>query len=157
MNNVNKFTLQRNAAGRLVCTLADGTVHVNVTPVRAFPLAAPEADVALMNQEGHEIVWIARLAALPDNEKALIEAELASREFMPEVSRITGVSSYAVPSTWNVVTDRGNASFVLKGEEDIRRLPNNGLLIADNHGILFRIRDHKALDRHSRKILQRFL
>ncbi|HTH94118.1 MAG TPA: DUF1854 domain-containing protein [Rhodocyclaceae bacterium] len=151
------FTLQRNLAGRLVCTLADGTEHVNVTPVRAFPLAAPEVDVALMNQEGHEIVWIAKLADLPQDIKAIVEAELASREFMPEVLRIADVSSFAVPSTWSVVTDRGNASFVLKGEEDIRRLSNNGLLIADNHGILFRIRDHKALDRHSRKILQRFL
>ena len=33
------FKLERNAAGRLVCTLSDGTSHVNVTPVRSFPLA----------------------------------------------------------------------------------------------------------------------
>ena len=31
---MNAFTLTRNPAGRLVCTLADGTVHANVTPVR---------------------------------------------------------------------------------------------------------------------------
>ena len=44
---MNAFTLTRNPAGRLVCTLADGTVHANVTPVRAFPLAAPDEVASL--------------------------------------------------------------------------------------------------------------
>ena len=151
------FTLTRNPAGRLICTLADGTVHANVTPVRAFPLAAPDEGLALMSQEGHEIAWIENLGDLDAANRGLIEAELAGREFMPEVHRIVEVSSFATPSTWQIETSRGNTALVLKGEEDIRRLPENGLLIADNHGILYLIRDRKALDRHSRKILERFL
>lgn len=154
---MNNFTLTRNPAGRLICTLADGTVHANVTPVRAFPLAAPDEGLALMSQEGHEIVWIAKLAEVDAVNRSLIEEELGGREFMPEVHRITDVSSFATPSTWQIETSRGNTTLVLKGEEDIRRLPDNGLLIADNHGILYLIRDRKALDRHSRKILERFL
>jgi hypothetical protein len=151
------FKLERNPAGRLICTLADGTVHVNVTPIRAFPLAAPDEGLALMSQEGHEIVWIEQISELTDGNRAVIEAELASREFMPEIHRIDAVSSFATPSTWTLSTSRGTTNMVLKGEEDIRRLPDNGLLIADNHGILYLIRDRKALDRHSRKILERFL
>jgi hypothetical protein len=88
--------------------------------------------------------------------KALDEA-LASREFMPEIERLVRVSSFATPSTWTVQTNRGEASFVLKGEEDIRRLPGGILLIADAHGIQFLVRDVMALDRHSRKLLDRFL
>jgi hypothetical protein len=151
------FKLERNITGRLVCALADGNTHVNVTPVRAFPLAAPEEGLALMSQEGHEIVWIEQLSDLTDANRQLIEAELSSREFMPEIHRIESVSSYATPSTWSLSTSRGPTRMVLKGEEDIRRLPDNGLLIADNHGILYLIRDRKVLDRHSRKILERFL
>ncbi len=151
------FTLQRNPAGRLICTLADGTVHTNVTPVRAFPLVAPDEGLALMSQEGHEIAWIEQLSALDDDNRIQIEVELGSREFMPEIKRIETVSSYAVPSTWTVTTSRGQTDMVLKGEEDIRRLPDNGLLIADRHGVLYFIPDRKALDRHSRKILERFL
>jgi len=151
------FTLSRNPAGRLICTLSDGTVHANVTPVRAFPLAAPGEGLALMSQEGHEIVWIPLLAELDAANRSLIEEELAGREFMPEIQRIEAVSSFATPSTWTVSTSRGTTDMVLKGEEDIRRLPDNGLLIADNHGIQYLIRDRKALDRHSRKILERFL
>ena len=41
---------------------------------------------------------------------------------MPEIRRITGVSGYATPCTWHVETNKGNTSFILKAEEDIRRL-----------------------------------
>ncbi len=34
-----EFTLTRNAFGRLVLTLDDGTAHEGVVPVRAFPIA----------------------------------------------------------------------------------------------------------------------
>ena len=151
------FTLSRNPAGRLICTLADGTVHINITPVRAFPLAAPDAGLALMSQEGHEIAWVEKLSELDAANRTAIEEELAGREFMPEIQRIVAVSSFATPSTWTLETSRGATALVLKGEEDIRRLPDNGLLIADRHGVLYLIRDRKALDRHSRKILERFL
>ena len=110
-----------------------------------------------MSVDGRELVWLDRLADLPDATRALIEAELASREFMPEIRRIHAVSSFATPCTWQVDTERGAAAFVLKGEEDIRRLGAATLLIADSHGIQFLIRDLFALDRASRKILDRFL
>jgi hypothetical protein len=89
--------------------------------------------------------------------RGLIESELASREFMPEVKRIVSVSSFATPSTWHVETDRGATQLVLKGEEDIRRLGRTALLIADSNGIQFLVRDIQALDRASRRILDRFL
>ena len=54
-------------------------------------------------------------------------------------------------------TDRGRTNFILKGEEDIRRLRDGGLLITDNHGLVFRVVDLKAMDRASRKLLDRFL
>lgn len=76
---------------------------------------------------------------------------------MPEIRRIASVSTYATPSTWQVETDRGDTRFVLRGEEDIRRLAGQTLLISDSHGIHYLIRDALALDRHSRKILDRFL
>ena len=67
------------------------------------------------------------------------------------------VSSFATPCTWYVDTDRGETQFVLKGEEDIRRIGATSLLIADNHGIHFLIRDMFNIDKTTRKILDRFL
>ncbi|NJD25086.1 MAG: DUF1854 domain-containing protein [Betaproteobacteria bacterium] len=151
------FQLQRDRYGRLVLTAANGERHKGVTPVRAFPIAAPDEGLSLVSFEGHEVGWVERLADLPPAARALIEEELASREFVPEIERITDVSSFACPSTWRVVTDRGEADLVLKGEEDIRRLSRTRLLIADSHGIQFLVRDIGQLDRHSRKLLDRFL
>lgn len=151
------FRLSRNAFGRLVFTGADGEVHEGVVAVRAFPISAPARGIALVSADGHELLWIDSLGELAAEVRALLEEELANREFMPEISRIQQVSSFATPSTWRVETDRGEVSFVLKGEEDIRRLSPSTLLIADSHGIHFLLRDIQALDKTSRKLLDRFL
>ena len=151
------FQLERNSFGRLVLTLADGTVHEGVVPVRAFPLAAPGEGLSLVSGEGHELAWVPRLDALDQATRALIEQELAEREFAPTVLRIEAVSSFSTPSTWSVVTDRGPTRFVLRGEEDIRRLGDGALLIASAEGINFRIADRWGLDRRSRGMLERFL
>ena len=115
------FLLARNNAGRLVLTTAQGVVHEGITPVRAFPVTAPDKLVAIMSAEGKEILWIDDPAELPEDVRTLIQAEIASRELMPEIMRILSVSSFSTPCTWDVETDRGKTTFVLKGEEDIRR------------------------------------
>jgi hypothetical protein len=56
-----------------------------------------------------------------------------------------------------VTTDRGLNSFVLKGEEDIRRLNGGPLIITDSHGLRFYVPDMQQLDKHSRRIMDRFL
>jgi hypothetical protein len=150
------FHLHRNAFGRLILTGADGR-ESEATPVRAFPIGAPGEGIALTDPHGRELAWIDRLSDLPDALRALVEAELASREFMPVIERIVEVSSFTTPSTWTVVTDCGETRLVLKGEEDIRRLAAPALLIADSNGIQYLIRDRRALDAQSRKLLDRFL
>jgi len=156
ISNVN-FQLQRDSYGRLVLTTPHGERHEGVTPVRAFPIAAPEEGLSLISFEGHEVGWVDRIGDLPQDIRHLIEADLASREFVPEISRIASVSSFACPSTWQVITNRGQTELILKGEEDIRRLSQTRLLIADSNGIQFLVRDLTQLDRHSRKLLDRFL
>ena len=151
------FQLARDAHGRLTLTDKDGQQHTGIVPVRAFPIAQPERGIGLMSVDGHELAWIEQLSELPAATRQLVEAELASREFMPEIRAIKDVSTFATPSTWTVDTDRGAASFVLKGEEDIRRVGGKTLMIADSHGIHFLIRDSSQLDSHSRRILDRFL
>lgn len=152
-----QFQLERDAFGHLVLTNMDGQVFENVSPVRAFPIQAPEQGISLVLQDGTEVAWIDALADLPEAIRKLIVQELEGREFMPEIAHIERVSSYATPCTWYVKTDRGDTAFVLKGEEDIRRIGQSSILIADNHGIHFLIRDMYGVDKHSRKILDRFL
>lgn len=156
MSNIN-FQLLCDSFGRLVLIDAQGIRHEGVTPVRAFPIAAPDEGLSLINFEGHEVGWVDRVADLPPEPREIIEADLRSREFVPEIERILAVSSFACPSTWQVATNRGQTELILKGEEDIRRLSQNRLLIADSHGIQYLVRDLASLDRQSRKLLDRFL
>jgi len=151
------FSLRRNTFGRLTLTTADGQIHEDVAPVRAFPIQAPDDGISLVSPDGQEVAWIDRLVDLAAPIKTLVEEELRSSEFMPEIQRIVDVTSFATPCTWQVQTDRGEANFVLRGEEDIRRIGRTMLLVADTHGIHFLIRDMAALDKHSRRILDRFL
>ncbi len=152
------FQLARNPHGRLVLTLPDGTAHEGVTPVRAFPIAAPGEGLSLVGSDGHELLWIPHVDQVAGPARQLIDEELAVREFVPTIEKIIAVSSFSTPSTWQVETDRGPARLVLKAEEDIRRLGGRTrLLIAGGDGMQFRVKDTTALDRHSRKLLERFL
>ncbi len=150
--------LQRNAHGSLVLTMPGYIPQSGVTPVRAFPLAAPSEGLSLLGRSGQELLWIDRLDEVPDALRSLIEEELAVREFAPTILRIRSVSGFSVPSTWQIDTDRGATELVLKAEEDIRRLRGRTtLLIAAADGVSYRVPDSTALDKVSRKLLERFL
>lgn len=156
-NPMTDWTLRRDPHGRLQLITTDAQVHDAVTPVRAFPLAAPDEGVSLVGADGHELAWIERLSALDAATQSLIHEALAPREWMPRIQRIVAVSTFATPSTWTVETDRGTTQLVLKAEEDIRRLGQGRLLILDSRGIQFIVPDQFALDRASRRLLNRFL
>lgn len=138
-------------------TNADGHTHVGVLPARAFPISAPDEGVSLLDAEGHERAWAPRLSALPEPARSLLTEALEQREFMPELLGLDSVSSFTTPSVWQVRTNRGPTQFTLKGEEDIRRLSVSQLIINDQHGVQYLLRDLNQMDRHSRKLLDRFL
>ena len=150
------FELTQNSMGAWQLQL-DGALHIGVTVVRAFPIGAPDEAVSVLSVEGHELLWLDTPLALPEPQKNAVMSALQAREFMPEIQRVNAVSSFITPSVWSVQTNRGEAQFVLRGEEDIRRLSGQTLIVADEHGVQFLIRDLPALDRHSRKLLDRFL
>ncbi len=152
------FQLVRTPFGELLWTGPQGQQVSGVMPVRAFPIQAPQDGIALVDSEGHEVAWFPRLDAIPQPARGLMEEELARREFMPVVQRIVAVSGFSTPCTWTLDTDRGRTEFVLRGDEDIRRIGSaHALLIADAHGINYLVPDQFALDAYSKRVLDRFL
>lgn len=147
----------RNPHGQLCVTLADGTLHEGVVPVRSFPIQAPLEGISLLGSDGKEVLWLEHLEHLLPEQRALLQEELAARELVPVIEAIVHVDSISVPSRWQVHTDRGQAVLVLKAEEDIRRLSPTHLLITSRDGLQFRIPDITQLDRPSAKRLERFL
>ncbi len=149
--------LERNPLGRWAWTDAHGTRHEPVLVVRAYPVTAPEQGVGIMDMEGHELAWFDRLDQVTAPLQDRLREAVAEREFLPEIQRLQAVSSLVTPSFWTVQTNRGQARFLLKGEEDIRRLTGKTLIVSDVDGVQYLIRDPMALDRHSRKLLDRFM
>ena len=129
--------LHDDAFGRLVVTLANGEIHSGVVPVRAFPFS----DMAELDRETRD----------------QLAAELARREFVPRILRILRVIKGGVASQWFVQSDRGDTSFELPSEDNIRRMGSDGALLIDRHGIRYRITSVAQLDAHSRRILRQYL
>jgi len=150
------WALLRDSAGHW-CLEADGAMHARVSVARAFPISAPEGPVCVLDADGHELLWIDDLAALDEGCRERVDAALAGREFTPVIEAILHISSIATPSRWTVRTDRGITELLLPGEEALQRVGPGSLLVADAAGVHYLIRDTAALDRASRKFLERFL
>jgi Domain of unknown function (DUF1854) len=151
------FRLHHDALGRLVLTDADGQEHVDVEPARGFPISDPENRISIRDAQGHEIRWVESLADLPADVRSVLEADLRRREFIPIIERIVHMTAFTEPSQWDVETDRGRTQFLLGDEDDIHRLDGHRAVIIDTHGVRYLIPDTRALDAHSRRILERYL
>jgi hypothetical protein len=149
--------LLKDAHGSLVFIDELGHHHVGVIPVQAFPIDSPGEHLSLVSTEGHELAFVPALSDLDAETCNFVLEEIAQREFIPVIERLISVSTFSTPTTWSVRTDRGMSSFVLKGEEDIRRVSAQTLIVADAHGVQFLIRDLPSLNASSRKLLDRFL
>ena len=134
------ITLYHNPHGQLCWRAPDGTEHRGLVPVRAFPIQAPQEGISLVGPDGKEVLWVAHQNELPPATRQVLEASLAEREFIPVIEHIDAVDSISTPSHWQVRTDRGPATLVLKGEEDIRHLSAQHLLITSREVCVSRCR-----------------
>jgi hypothetical protein len=149
------FDLHKNKMGKWTLRLQSGS-DTEVIVVRAFPIEAPETGISILSTDGKELVWIEKLESLNDAQSVSVLEALREREFMPEILKLDRVSAFTTPCVWYVHTSRGPTELELKGEEDIRRLSSKTLLISDTYGVQFVIKDLPKLDRHSKKLLDRF-
>jgi Domain of unknown function (DUF1854) len=149
--------LQIDAWGRLVLLDEFGISHVGVEPVRAFPISDPGRWISIVDNEGQELLQVESLDDLTPPIRQILLDELARREFLPVIQRIVRVATETIPALWKVETDRGPTEFTLDGEENVRRLGHDRALIIDARGIRYLIADTRALDAHSRRILERYL
>jgi len=151
------FSLHRDLSGRLVLTDQRGRVHVGVEPVRSFPISDPEHWISLLDSRGREIASITDLSTVAADIRELIVQELADREFLPRIERVVRVITNKEPHVWDVITDRGPVRFLLRDDDDIRRLGPTRAIVVDMHGVRFYIPDSRQLDAKSRRILSQYL
>jgi hypothetical protein len=156
-NSALHFRLHHDSWGRLVLTDVHGRQYVGVEPIRAFPITDPRHGISLCDAEGREILWIDRLEDVPASVRSVLEDELVRRHFLPIIEQVLAIEGASEPTQWTVRTDRGQTTFSLKSEEDVRRVAGHRLLIVDAFGIRFLIPDLRALDGPSRRLLERYV
>jgi hypothetical protein len=149
--------LHHDGWGRLVATLADGTVHVDIEAARAFPWSAPDTAISLLDADGREIASLMSTSGLSPTSREALEQEFASRDFVPTIVRITHSSGPWPPCTWQVDTDCGPTTIAIDSEDEVRRLPGDRVLITDASGLRFLIPSVQSLDTNSLRHLRRML
>ena len=151
------FTFERDAWQRLILVMPSGERYAGVEAVRAFPLSDPLRSISICDSEGREIVYLESLDAVSPENRAIIEVELAQREFVPRITRIINHPTDAEPAEWKVETDRGVTSFHVDNTDAVRRQEPCQISIVDSLGIRYLIPDTTKLDAASRAVLDRFL
>jgi len=151
------FNLEKDVFGNIRLVLDGGQSYDQVRIIRAFPISDPENGFSIVNQDGHELVWFESFDQLSEDNQRIAHASLEQIEFIPVISKITDLNTYALPSIWDIETDRGVTKLKLKTEQDIRRVSSEALLITDANGIQYLIKNRKTLDKFSKKVLDRFM
>ncbi len=152
--DLHSLRLSVDALGSLSACDDQGNCFEDIKPVRLFPLSKPSQWISLVDASGKEIICIDDPAKLsPENQK-ILTSELEKREFVPILKRVLWVSGNSEPCEWKVETDRGVTSFILKDENDVRRLGENGVLVVDSFGIRYYVSDRDSLDSYSKRIIE---
>ena len=71
------FQFDCNASGQWELML-NGERHVGVVAIRAFPVAAPDEAISIVDDHGHELVWITQLADLSEALRTRVRQALSS-------------------------------------------------------------------------------
>jgi hypothetical protein len=150
------LNLTRRSDGRLVLRRANGNGEVSDTPVQlasCFPWTHPQEFISLRDDKGREQMLIEDLRQIDAPIRALIENELAERNFLPRVTGIEAITDEIELFHWKVVTNAGPRSFLTRRSDHPRRLANGDVLIKDVSNDLYLIPNPKSLDAKSLKLL----
>jgi len=148
------FQLSRDEWSHLKLTDLAGHDYLDVAVIPLFPISAGKQWVSIVSTDGEEIACIDSMQGLSESNIALLQEELSLREFVPIIQKVIRVSGIAEPCEWFVETNHGTTSFVLKTEEDVRRISAKVVNITDANGIRFRVEDMKQLDKRSRAFVE---
>lgn len=143
--------------GSQLALIDDGGVqHDNVRPVRLFPLTDPQHWIAIVGENGRELASIEDPAALSDEQRVILNAALAKRDFVPVIRRIVHITRATDGHDWHVETDRGHTTFRIETDESIQSLGGGRLVIIDKLGTRYLVPSITELDRDSRRRLERY-
>lgn len=144
------------ADSTLSLTLADGNHYGSVYCQPLFPITRPEEYVAVFQAENGKkksvSLGIIRDAGdLPGDQRKIVRDDLRLAHFLPAITQVKSVKGTPKGQRWDVTTDRGEKTFMVKHSGENAAMTIQGvIIITDMHGFRYRISDMSKLDRKSR-------
>ena len=118
-----------------------------------FPLTGPSAYVSVLEKGGVEVGILRDPSRLDDESRAVLEAELDRVYFTPAIEAILSLKQEATLWKWEVQTQRGKATFYLRGVRDsIHEVAPGRWQIYSVDGQRYEIKDYARLDTESRTL-----
>jgi hypothetical protein len=150
------LVFERSPGGVLRLTMPD-RCHRDVQVLRAMPLARPD-DYLSVRCGDDEVGVLRTLADLAPEQRALVAAALDEHYFRPRITGVRGLRESGGSWSWQVDTDRGAVKFVTRHpRQAVTRLEGDRWLLLDADNNRYLVADIAAMDRLSRKLLERAL
>ncbi len=160
------FTASKGNLISLELTNEDGKKEFfeRIVAIRAFPITDPNYFISIRepdgknNKKGSEIGLIEDISVFDEETVALLNSELDRRYFTPKIQKILSLREKLGQNYWDVITDAGKFSFVVRNSgSNIRTLEDGRVLIFDIDGNCFEIPDPDKLDKASFKKIEIYL
>jgi hypothetical protein len=154
-------TFSVDEQGYLTVRCREGEQYANVECVALFPQSLPERYVSVLKKnekEYDEIGVIKDLSELPAEQQDLVRSGVDYRYFIPEIREIKKVSSKQGLDEWEVVTDRGEKSFLVRDRRESLSISDHGtIFVTDVDKCRYRVARMELLSGKARAELERML
>ena len=152
------LTLTRSPAGTARLEIKDEACHLRVVVRRLMPLSNPEQYISLAADEDTEIGVLVNPSELSKASLKILNEELDKRYFTPTIQKIYRVKEQFGIHEWNVKTERGRVTFMVRGlNQNIKQTPPARLFVTDIRGNRYDIPDYRRLDPKSFHQIKRHL
>ncbi len=140
---------------RARCEIAGDRCLLEVRVHRCFPFSLPTRYVSVQDASSNEAGILADLDDLDPASRGVVESELDRRYFTPIIGRIVTLRQEASMWWWSVETQRGPASFYIRGVRDsIHEVAPRRWQILSMDGQRYEISDIALLDSRSQALFE---
>ena len=155
-NDMARFT--RKDLTMVDVELYDGRKFENLEPRRLFPASDLEKYITLLDESGTEQAVIRDLRTLPPQERQTVEDCLREHYLIPQIQQIVSCNERFNSITLHTVTDRGPADIEIQmWARGLKIIQGYRVLVRDVNDNRYEIADVTRLDKHSQRILSRYL
>lgn len=149
---------QRTKGGFLSLRVGGKERYPRVHLYRSFPLSRSAEYISVRDKDDREIGIIEDLAEFPSKTVRLLAEELERRYFTPTIREIKSLKQEFGYTYWEVVTDSGFCRFTVKmGDNTVRYLSEDTLLVFDVDGNRFELVEYESIDKKHLKIVETLL